>query len=170
MESIKKQKEFELLVKSLAMAIHSFYLRQIINEELSKEIYTKNRFLWDTISLGLEQSYLIGLAKFFERPRELDESISVYYFFDFGNNDSINKIKKFRNKLIAHHDKKLTNDSFLEDLRMNDSEIEEMFAMAMQAIEDLKEKFGYKWDDHVITGFPVDKEILRKQFKNLVNK
>lgn len=166
---MEKQKEFELLVSSLALAIHRFYLKQVINEELTEAQYLRNRFFWDTISLSLEQSYLIGLAKFFEKPKEINETISIYYFYDFGKNSLIDKIKKFRNKLIAHHDKNLIHTSFIEKLKITEEEIKSLFDTGTQLVENLKNEFGYIWEDHTTTGFLVDKEILRKQFNEIVN-
>lgn len=165
---MNKQKEFEILVKSLALAHHHFSLNQIIHEEIGGKLYADHKFFWNTIQLGLEQSYLLGLAKFFERPKELDETISVYYFFDFGHNDLINKLKKIRNKMISHHDKKVTNPSFLEDLKMTPEDVKILFNLATEAVEKLKADFGYVWQDHVITGFEVDKEMLRIELRKII--
>ncbi len=165
-----KQKEFQILVKSLALAHHHFSLNEIIHQEVKGGLYQKYKFLWDVIQLGLEQSYLLGLAKFFERPKELDETISIYYFYDFGYNDLINKLKKVRNKMISHHDKKVTELSFLKGLKMNKEDVRLLFKLATEAVENLKKDFGYEYPDHVITGFEVDKEILRLNLKEWINK
>ncbi|MEK7505706.1 MAG: hypothetical protein AAB597_02320 [Patescibacteria group bacterium] len=166
---MNKQKEFEILVKSLALAHHHSSLNQIIHEEIGGKLYEDHKVFWDVVQLGLEQSYLLGLAKFFERPKELDETISVYYFFDFGHNDLINRLKKIRNKMISHHDKKVTESSFLKELRISPDDVKLLFRLATEAVEKLKADFGYIWHDHVITGFEVDKEILRLQLKQLVS-
>ena len=167
---MNKQKEFEILVKSLALAHHHFSLNQIIHEEVGGKLYQDHKVFWDVVQLGLEQSYLLGLAKFFERPRELDDTISVYYFFDFGHNDLIHRLKKIRNKMISHHDKKVTEASFLEELRMSSDDVKLLFKLATEAVEKLKTDFGYVWQDHVTTGFEVDKEILKLQLKQLINR
>jgi hypothetical protein len=164
-----KQKEFEILVKGLALAHHHFSLNEIIHAEISGKLYEEHQFFWNTIQLGLEQSYLVGLAKFFERPKELDETISVYYFFDFGHNDLINKLKKIRNKMVSHHDKKITEVSFLEELKMDREDIRKLFKIATEAVEKLKEDFGYVYQDHVITGFEIDKFILRDNLRDILN-
>lgn len=166
---MNKQKEFEILVKSLALAHHHFFLNQIIHEEIRGRLYEDYKVFWDVVQLGLEQSYLLGLSKFFERPRELDETISVYYFFDFGYNDLISRLKKIRNKMISHHDKKAAESSFLEELRISPDDVRLLFRLATEAVEKLKADFGYVWQDHVITGFEVDKEILRLQLAQLVS-
>lgn len=167
---MNKQKEFEILVRSLALAHHHFSLNQIIHKEISGKLYEDHKMFWNVVQLGLEQSYLLGLAKFFERPKELDETISVYYFFDFGHNDLINRLKKIRNKMISHHDKKVTQSSFLEELRISPDDVKLLFSLATEAVEKLKADFGYVWQDHVITGFEVDKEILRLQLVQLVGR
>lgn len=164
-----KQREFEVLVKGLALAHHHFSLNELIHEELRTEAYNKHKFFWNTIQLGLEQSYLVGLARFFERPKELDDTISVYYFFDFGHNDLLNKLKKMRNKMISHHDKKLAEDSFLSQLQMDIEDVRKLFTLATETIEKLKADFGYVYQDHVITGFQIDKEILRRQLREVLN-
>lgn len=165
---MNKQSEFEILVKSLALAHHHFSLNQIIHREVKGDLYKNNKVLWDVIQLGLEQSYLLGLAKFFERPKELDETISIYYFFDFGHNELLNRLQRIRNKMISHHDKKITKPSFLEDLKMDADDVKLLFRLATEAIEKLKADFGYIWPDHVVTGFEVDKEILRLQLVSLI--
>lgn len=166
---MNKQNEFEILVKGLALAHHHFSLNQIIHQEIKGKSYKDHKIFWDVVQLGLEQSYLLGLAKFFERPRDLNETISVYYFFDFGHNKLLNKLKKIRNKMISHHDKKITESSFLKELRMSPDDVKLLFKLATEAIEKLKADFGYVWQDHVITGFEVDKEILRLQLAHLVS-
>ncbi len=176
---MKKQKEFELLVKGLALATHHFSLHQVIREEVSESLYGRHKFLLDTIQLGLEQSYLIGLAKFFERPQnpeDLKRTVSIYHFhdfdldsdFSFGKNAAAEKIKKFRNKVIGHYDRRIIHASFIDGLKVEESETAELFEVAAQAVEKLKQDLGYEWDDHVVTGFPVDKELLRMQLRSLV--
>jgi hypothetical protein len=36
-------------------------------------------------------------------------------------------------------------------------------------LEKLKEDFGYVWQNHVITGFEVDKEILKLQLAQMIS-
>ena len=167
---MQKQKEFEILVTGLALAHKHFSLHQIIAQELKNKNHEKDKFLWDVIQLGLEQSYLTGLARFFERPKDLDETISIYYFFDFGHNEIINKLKKIRNKMISHHDKNLSKSSFLEELRLDNEDVKLLFKIATESVEKLKKDFGYIYNDHVITGFELDKLILESELKGWLKK
>ncbi len=147
---MEKQKEFEILVKNLAMAHHHFALNQIIHQDIKGNVYKNHEFLWEMVLLGLEQSYLTGLAKFFERPskKHQEDTISAYYFysFDFDRDDLLNQLRKIRNKMISHYDKNVTETSFLEELRMNPDDVSLLFRMATEAVEKLKEDLGYVWE------------------------
>ncbi|OGY40353.1 MAG: hypothetical protein A2570_03705 [Candidatus Brennerbacteria bacterium RIFOXYD1_FULL_41_16] len=167
---MNKQKEFEIMVKSLALAHYHFALNEAIHEKVGGKLYTDYKVLWDAIQLGLEQSYLLGLAKFFERPKELDETISVYYFFDFGHDELLNRLRRIRNKIIVHHDRKVAQPSFLEELKISRDDIKLLFQLSIETVEKLKTDFGYIWQDHVITGFEVDKLILQNQLSEWINR
>jgi len=167
-----KQKEFEILVTSLKLAHHHFSLNEIIHEEVGGEQYKNSEFLWNVIQLGLEQSYLLGLAKFFERSKDQDDTISVYYFsnFDFGHNEIFEKLKRIRNKMISHHDRKVIESSFLEELKLSKADVRFLFKLATETVERLKAESGYIHQDHVITGWEVDRLMLRISLKKWLEK
>lgn len=161
---MKKAKEFDLLVKNLSLAHYHFCLNQIIHEKVGGDVFEQHRFVWTVVLLGLEEAYLLGLAKFFDRPKELDETVSIYYFFDFNQNELIKKLRTIRNKMIVHFDKKLgTQEGFLNEMRLNGGDIQSLFATAFAALEQIKGNFGVNTDFKI--EFELQKEEARHWFE-----
>lgn len=159
-----KSKEFEMLIKNLSLAYYQFCLNEIMHEKVAGKIFTDFQLLWTVTLLGLEEAYLLGLAKFFDRPKELDETISIYYFFDFNQNELINKLKMIRNKMIVHLDKKLAlKTGFLDELRLTKGDIESLFVTAITAVDQIKKNFG------VIEDLKLEFELKKAETRHWFN-
>ena len=136
-----------------------------MHEMVKDEIWKKHLFFWNVTLIGLEEAYLLGLSKFFDRPSELDQTISIYYFIDSGKKELVSKLKKTRNKMLVHDDKKTTlnKGTFLQELGLNKSDIISLFELAIELIDEIKGKFGIV--TNIKQYFEHEKEKARKDFE-----
>lgn len=160
-----EDKEFKILIENLSVSYWQFCLNEIMHEKIGGQIYKDFVSFWGTTLLGLESSYMLGLAKFFDKPKELDETISIYYFLDFEQKEIIGKLRKIRNKLLTHIDKKtaLTKDTFMKELGLTFSDISTLFDTAIDLVDKIKGKFGIIWD--VKKHFREGGEEIKKEFE-----
>lgn len=150
-QSTSKNEDFEILVNNLLIAYRQFCLNKKIHEEVKTELYEKFRPTWNAILLSLEEGYLLGLAKFFERPSSQNDTISIYQFLDdgfTGHEDVIGKVKTIRDKMLAHIDapEMRKKDGFLKELGLKRNDIGILFAATIKVVNQLREKFGLSGD------------------------
>ncbi|OGJ05868.1 hypothetical protein A2192_01315 [Candidatus Nomurabacteria bacterium RIFOXYA1_FULL_35_17] len=149
-----KSKEFGILIQDLADVYMAFCLNRIMHQEVKDRIYGDHAFIWNPILRSLEKGYLLGLARIFDkqfdRPDEPKNVISIYYFLDYKftkHEETISKIKKVRNKFLAHSDKETLKDleKFIKDLKFESdrSDIESLFNAIIEVLDEIKINFGF---------------------------
>ena len=73
---MNKAEDFGILVNNLLFAYRQFCLNRVMHEKVDGEAYKKFAPTWNTLLLSLEEGYLLGLAKVFDKPKELEDTIS----------------------------------------------------------------------------------------------
>lgn len=99
---------------------NAFYLWKNLQKAEHNETYNRNKYFWGITLSSLQLSWLLGIAKLFERSREEQEVISIPFLLKFiSEGEEKEKIKeeienqrpvlenlwKWRCKILAHQDK-----------------------------------------------------------------
>lgn len=170
-EKIKKEIAFKVFIEDLSIAYREFCLNRVIHEKVGDKFYTLFQSTWDRILVGLQKSYLLGLARLFDKYRleGKDKNISIYFFLDYkfiNQNGIINKLKKLRNKMLCHSDLETTLalEKFLDDLSFKEdgSDIESLFRTTIETINEIGSNFAYNQD--IKQRFEKEKNDVRDMF------
>ena len=142
-----KTGDFKIFVENFLFTYRQFCLNEFLHEKVDSDLYKKYITTWNTILLSLEADYLLGLAKIFDRSREVGQTISIYYFLDHNftaHEKIIDKIRKLRNKFFAHLDVKKMRDKedFLEENQLNRNEIHDLFKTINNVVVKLGKEFN----------------------------
>lgn len=137
-----KTKDFKTLVEHFLFTYQKFCLNKILHKKVDTKLYKKFISTWNIVLRSLEADYMMGLAKFFEQPKDIEKTISIYLFLDyqFKKYDKvIIKICNWRNKFFAHLDARASRNSgtFLKENKLNRIEINALFDTAIKVIDQL---------------------------------
>lgn len=166
-----KNKAFEIFIKDLSKAYQEFCLNRIIHKKIGGKFYNNFKSTWNIILVGLEKSYLLGLARLFDKYRleGKDKNISIYFFLDYqfiNHNKTIGKLKKLRDKMLCHSDveKMLELEKFLKKLnfRQDRGDIESLFSTTIETANQIKENFNFT--QNLEEQFRQEKEIIIDKF------
>jgi hypothetical protein len=167
----KKNKAFTIFINDLSKAYREFCLNRIMHKEVDSKLYHKFKTTWDTILVGLEKSYFLGLARLFDKYklRGKEENISIYFFLDYSfikHDKTIRKLEKLRNKMLVHSDLEtmLNLENFLKNLnfKQDRSDIESLFNTTIETADLIKRNFGLRQD--LKRHFKKEKESVQKGF------
>src|ERR1035437_1548321 len=166
----KIEKDFDIFVNKLLSAYQQFCLDEIIHLEVKTNYYRRFKKTWDITLSSLELGYLIELAKIFESQRS-DETITIYYFLDYKFKEyygTIEKLKKLRNKFLAHTDVKTMRDlkKFMDSVKLKRSEIRLLFKKTIEVIDTMKTTFGLT--ENLVQRFEDEKKSIEEEFKSFV--
>ena len=164
---MNQNKDFKIFVNDFIFTYGEFYLNRILHKKIGTKLYHKFKLMWDIILIGLEKSYIIGLARAVERPRQLEETISIYSFFDYKlkkHEETVFKIRNWRNKAFAHLDAKQMREklSFLKANKLTPAEIKKLFDTIVDVIEKLNLEFRFYKKDIRKVFNEVEKNIEKK--------
>lgn len=150
-----KDSDFEIFLNDLKFAYQQFCVNVFLHKKVGSTLYNYNdkfRYIWDMLLLGSESDYLIGLAKMFERPKELEKTISIYCFLEYPFKDcmqTIDKIMKARNKILAHSDLKVSRkrtEFWAKDVNLNVNETKLLFNKIIDTMNKIKDNYKYNED------------------------
>lgn len=106
---ILNDKDFSDLVESFLFTYRLFLLNAYMHKDIDSELYNKNIPTWDSIISNLEFGVIIGLYKILERRTDFGQE-----FPDNQLNVISKKIRKLRNRVVAHFDPNALVKSFFE--------------------------------------------------------
>lgn len=141
------QSDFELLINELKESYVHFCLNQHGHRSVGGNVYGNHIFIWNSVLRSSEYTYWIGLAKFFDKSTFKDK-ISIYNFRvnNFSNDeaDLIKKLKKLRDKWLAHHNIKALKDfaGFLSEIGFKPQDNEKLFEIAISKTMDVGKIFN----------------------------
>ena len=150
----KKDKDFDEFVGNLLFAYKQF----CFSTRFSEKIKNRNSLplFWFTISLSLRRGYLSELSKLFEKQNgKFDDVLSIYYLLDYefsDNLETIEKLKKLRNKFLMHHDIKTSRelDEFMKELDLSPKEIQNLFIKTFEVVERLRIQYNISGSTHIL--------------------
>ncbi len=180
--SLKKRRklsnqEFQVLVDNIRYTYWQFCFNRIGHKEIEGRVYKneidgdKNfKLIWDMILVSFLNSYLLGLAKIFDRKSYGDKNtLSIFHFikkskFNKDDRATIRKVKQARNEIIAHLEatKVMEGKNRLEHFGLDGQakDIESLFTNTFNLVNNIEENFSYK---HKID--PVkEKAYIQKEF------
>lgn len=169
---MSKNKEFKILVGNLLFTYREYCLNRVAHQKIDTELYQKFLPTWNTILLGLEEAYLLGLAKFFDKNQKYKPA-SIYYFLSdqykfVGHQRIINKIKKLRDRLLAHYDAKTMRKigSFLKKVHIQPDKINLLFNKAIETVDSYR--LGFELDNNLKERFAQEKQRIENEFVKLL--
>ncbi|MDD5573495.1 MAG: hypothetical protein PHQ71_06960 [Candidatus Hydrothermia bacterium] len=135
----KLNDDFDILIGKL----HYAYKMYCLNKELSgksKKLPGIPAF-WFLIKQSLMASFLVEVAKIFEKQKE--ESLTIYYVTDikFRNHQkTIDNLRIFRNKWLVHNDLAfLYNlDKKLKELKLTPEKVADLCKRTYEVLEEIK--------------------------------
>lgn len=146
---VKKQHEdFDNFIGNLLFAYKQFCFSTLFSERLKDYKNNNMQLFWFTTLLSLRRGYLGELSKIFERQNgKFEDVLSIYYLLDYEfseHSDTIEKLRKLRNKFLMHHDLKTSRelDLFMEELNLTPKNIQDLFIKTIEVLERLRIQFG----------------------------
>lgn len=135
--------DFKILVGHLLFIYRQFCLSRIMHREIETDLYRKFPVIWNTILLSLENDFLLGLAKVFEKEK-MFKNITR----SDSHKDVVKRIKELRKKLFAHFDtsKLRAKQDFLSKNKLNSNEIAQLFNALIKSVDQLKRSFDMQED------------------------
>ena len=137
----KCDKDFDKLVEKL----HYAYRAYCLNKELSgkvKKLPGVSSF-WFLIKQSLMTSFLIEVAKIFEKQKEGEKSLTIYYVLDIKFRDhqkTIDNLRVFRNKWLVHNDLAFLRNlgKKLEELKLDPKKVADLCKRTYKVLEEIK--------------------------------
>ncbi len=145
-------KIFNIIQNRVSKAHVLFYVWKELQNKQYEKGYKKNKYFWGAIILALQESWFSTIIKLFEKREDV---ISIYSLLEFikepikrseiENKVSIHKktlinIRKWRNKVSFHEDKKVLLDPrelFFHKHQVKYDEIEEMLSLLEELLGDI---------------------------------
>ena len=164
---MNKAEDFGILVNNLLFAYRQFCLNRVMHEKVDGEAYKKFALTWNTLLLSLEAGYLLGLAKVFDKPKELEDTISIYSVLGYKlekYNDVIQRVRLIRNKMLAHTDAKTARKQtpFLEENKISLNDVENLFSIAVELLDQIRDREVY--NESTLELLSRTKQETRKEF------
>ena len=127
---ILSDRDFKKLVNDFLFS-YRLLLNAYMHKDIDSAIYNKNRPTWDTIILNLEFGVIIGLYKILERRKDLGQE-----FADNRLNIISKKIRKLRNRVVAHFDPNALVGSFFQAHQNTGSDLIDLFEAIKKRLID----------------------------------
>ena len=181
------EKDFERNVRKVTDYISSvfndFYVWKSLQKKEYNEIYKENTYFWNATLPSLQFSYLMGLAKLFDKRKQKDV-LSIYYLIDLiQEKNEKNKIKEeihkyqssiknlviWRNKILAHCSVFFAHNSrkLFERFPIKGEELENLMNLlekVLGTIDSARTKIGQRYDFRII------KEGSQRDAENIIKK
>jgi len=143
-EKIKTFNEFKIKFET---AYCQYCMWKALQDKKFEEMKKENRYFWAYITDALLFAYSAGLAKLTEKQNKRDnEVLSIFYLLEYkleDSNDTIEKLRKLRNKVLMHHDLKtaLNIKKFVSKLGLRYLDIENLFNKLIKIMSEIAPDF-----------------------------
>jgi len=141
------EKNFDYLVGQVTLAYKQFLLFKELRKPSNRKLLNSHGYFFKVILPTLSISFLSNLSKILEAPHGFDETVSIFTitkqrFVD--QEEIISKIKKLRNKVLAHNDMKTLQDldKFMRELQLKNENIEDLFIQIIDYLNEQRVHFG----------------------------
>ena len=131
LSEILSDRDFKKLVNDFLFTYRLFLLNAYMYKDIDSALYNKNRPTWDTVILNLEFGVIIGLYKILERRKDLGRE-----FADNRLNIISKKIRKIRNRVVAHFDPNALVSSFFQAHQNTGSDLIDLFQAIKKRLID----------------------------------
>ncbi len=145
----KIDKDSENFMGLLMTAYRYFYIESFLHFNQLKEPFKSNAQIWTELRGALIRALIIMLRGIFEKQKpQFGEVLSIYYLMDIEFKEheaTIEKIRNFGNKVIAHADVK-TFRNINELTRPERDGIESLLSRLVEVVNRLKTEYGLEED------------------------
>jgi hypothetical protein len=171
--------EFEILVSSLKGTYHQFCFNKVGHEKISGKPYKDFEYIWTNVLVALRHYYLINFAKIYDKESysiKSGEKITLSIFRIISENkfskesiETIKKIKKMRNEMLAHLEAKvvLQGKNCEKDygLGFKGEEIEVLIGETFNLLNEIRASYGYTHE----LNQDREKALIRERFEKWYN-
>lgn len=169
-----KQKEFKIFLKKIEFAYSNFCIWRALQNKKYNLVYDVNKYFWNNVIVSLNNSSITELSKLLEKPNNFcdNENLTIFYLlgemveFDI---TILNKLKKLRNKILGHNDKKtlLDGERFMKELNLTDNDVNCLFQKIIGVLDGIKDKFNNTIDCK--RHFEIIKQSCEDEVKNFMS-
>ncbi len=166
-------KELRIFLDNLNFAYLQFCFLEKIRENISEQIFRKNPLFWNTVRISLLRCYLSELSKIFEKQKnKFDSVLSIYYLMDFefrGYKNTLIKLKKLRDKFLAHTDLAVSCDieQFIKKLDLKPEEINQLFKRTYEVVAEIFSNHGFH-GDHINSLYDDFKKVVVNDISEII--
>lgn len=153
MNKNNKQKEFKVFLKKVEFAYSNYCIWRALQNKKYNSVYNANKYFWNNVIVSLNNSSIAELSKLLEKPNNFDDKENLTIFYLLGemvefSSVILNKLKKLRNKILGHNDKKtmLDGERFMKELNLTYDDVDCLFQKTIEILDDIKYKFNNRTD------------------------
>ena len=137
-------KELEFLQKNTSYLYNLYLLLKEIRGTYKSKM---GEDLWKALNSSVARNYLLGVAALLEPVKDSqgNENLSIHILGANINlspyEDTIDKLRRFRRKAIAHNDKEvmLVGDSYFDTYELKPDEVEQLFEYMVECLAKVVE-------------------------------